>query len=102
MKIIHQNGYTVEELALYRLTVYKNLLECARLLIGAYDQFDLEPSSPKAQEFIEFLVDYSLDTDPNTPLDSKVGDAMTYMWNDPCTSSALERQNEFYLMDSAP
>lgn len=102
MKIIHQNGYTVEELALYRLTVYKNLLECARNLIGAYDQFDLEPSSPKVQEFMEFLISYNIDPDPNTPLDSRVGDAITYIWNDPCTSTALEHQNEFYLMDSAP
>lgn len=102
MKIIHQNGYTVEELALYRLTVYKNLMECVRSLIGAYEQFDLEPSSARVQEFIEYLNNYTIDADPNTPLDSKVGDAISYLWNDPCTSTALEHQNEFYLMDSAP
>ncbi|KAL4986204.1 guanine nucleotide binding protein, alpha subunit [Aspergillus falconensis] len=102
MKIIHQNGYTVEELALYRLTVYKNLLECAKALIGAYHQFNLEPTSQKVRDHIEFLADYNIDPDPNIPLDPTVGDAITYIWNDPCTSTALERQNEFYLMDSAP
>lgn len=102
MKIIHQNGYTVEELALYRLTVYKNLLECAKSLIGGYEQFSLEPASGRVQEYAKYLAEYNIDPDPNTPLDPKVGDAITYLWNDPCTSTVLEHQNEFYLMDSAP
>ncbi|KKA16177.1 Guanine nucleotide-binding protein alpha-3 subunit [Rasamsonia emersonii CBS 393.64] len=102
MKIIHQNGYSVEELALYRLTVYKNLMDCAKALIGAYHQFDLEPSSQKVRDYITFLLEYNIDPDPNTPLDPKVGDAVTYLWNDPCTSTVLEHQSEFYLMDSAP
>ncbi|KAJ5771302.1 uncharacterized protein N7511_003353 [Penicillium nucicola] len=102
MKIIHQNGYTVEELALYRLTVYKNLLDCAKALIGAYHYLQLEPSSQKVKDYIGFLEEYNVDPDPNTTLDSKIGEAITYLWNDPCTSTVLEHQNEFYLMDSAP
>lgn len=102
MKIIHQNGYTAEELALYRLTVYKNLLDCAKALIEGYRLFSLEPSSSKVKEYIQFLEEYHVDPDPNIPLDPRVGDAITFLWNDPCTSTVLERQNEFYLMDSAP
>jgi guanine nucleotide-binding protein G(i) subunit alpha len=45
MKIIHQNGYTVEELAMYRLTIYKNLVDCARNLVLALQQFDIQPES---------------------------------------------------------
>lgn len=103
MKIIHQNGYTVEELSLYRLTVYKNLLDCARALIGAYHQFSMEPSSPKVRELMDFLTEFNIDPDPNTSLNSKVGEAIAAVWNDPSTSTLLdEHQNEFYLMDSAP
>lgn len=102
MKIIHQNGYTVEELAMYRPTVYKNLLESIRALIGAYELFSLEPSSARVRDFIQFMSTYNVDPDPNTPLDPKVGEAITYIWNDPCTATALEHQTEFYLMDSAP
>lgn len=43
MKIIHQNGYTVDELAMYRLTIYKNLVDCAKALVLAIQKFDLEP-----------------------------------------------------------
>ena len=102
MKIIHQNGYTVEELVLHRVTVYKNLMDCAKALIIAMHQFDLEPSSAKVREAMEFLEMYSVDSDPETPLDPKVGESVTYVWNDPCTAQVLEHQNEFYLMDSAP
>lgn len=102
MKIIHQNGYSVEELALYRLTVYKNLLDCAKALIGAYRYLELEPSSPKVKDYISYLEYYNVDPDPNTPLELKVGEAITYLWKDPCTATVLEHQNEFYLMDSAP
>jgi len=43
MKIIHQNGYTVDELAMYRLTIYKNLVDCAKKLVQALRQFNIEP-----------------------------------------------------------
>ena len=45
MKIIHQNGYSVEELAMYRLTIYKNLVDCAKALVMALRQFGIEPDT---------------------------------------------------------
>lgn len=45
MKIIHQNGYSVEELAMYRLTIYKNLVDCAKALVMALRQFGINPES---------------------------------------------------------
>lgn len=35
MKIIHQNGYTPEELAVFRLVVYKNLVDSAKDVVMA-------------------------------------------------------------------
>jgi hypothetical protein len=43
MKIIHQNGYSMDELAMYRLTIYKNLVDCAKALVQALRQFNIEP-----------------------------------------------------------
>ncbi|EZF74099.1 hypothetical protein H105_04115 [Trichophyton soudanense CBS 452.61] len=102
MKIIHQNGYSIEELSMYRLTVYKNLLDCAKSLVWAMHQFEIQPSSAKVRDFMDYLLDYNIDPDPNVALELKVGDAITYLWNDPSIPAVLERQNEFYLMDSAP
>lgn len=41
MKILHQNGYTQEELFEYKPFVYKNVLECIKSVINAI--IDLEP-----------------------------------------------------------
>ncbi|KAH3911586.1 hypothetical protein HBI56_163170 [Parastagonospora nodorum] len=102
MKIIHQNGYTQEELAMYRLTIYKNVIDCAKALIGAMRQFEIQPESPGNDEFCNYLVDYTVDPDPEKPLDMRVGQAITAMWRDPCIPKVLEHSSEFYLMDSAP
>lgn len=102
MKIIHQNGYTVAELSMYRVTVYKNLLDCAKSLVAAMHQFKIQPSSAKVQDHMQYLMDYNIDPDPNVPIDSALGDAITYLWNDPSIPAVMEHQNEFYLMDSAP
>ncbi|CZT06177.1 probable G protein alpha subunit GNA-3 [Rhynchosporium agropyri] len=102
MKIIHQNGYTVDELALYRLTIYKNLIDCAKALIGAMQQFGIEPTSPANVEYSDFLMDYQVVSDPHTPLSPKIGVAVISLWQDASIETLMERQSEFYLMDSAP
>ena len=102
MKIIHQNGYTVDELALYRLTIYKNLIDCAKALIGAMRQFEIEPVDPANVEYSDYLLDYQVDPDPHTPLNIKVGVAVISLWQDTGIEALMERQSEFYLMDSAP
>ena len=102
MKIIHQNGYTKDELALYRLTIYKNLIDCAKALIGAMRQFGIEPTNPANVEYSNFLMGFVLGADPQTPLDPKVGLAVTNLWADGSIEALMERQSEFYMMDSAP
>lgn len=102
MKIIHQNGYTVDELALYRLTIYKNLVDCARALIQAMRQFDIEPTNPQNEEYGDYLLEYRVDADPHKPLDPAVGTAVVSIWKDPSIGQVMEHQSEFYLMDSAP
>lgn len=102
MKIIHQNGYTQEERALYRLTIYKNLVDCMKALIGAMEQFENEPESGEVKEYIEYIKDYNVDPDPETPLDVEVADAVEAIWADPASKKTMERQSEFYMMDSAP
>ena len=102
MKIIHQNGYTVEELQMYRMTIYKNVLDCAKALIGAMRQLDIEPELEVNQQYSDYLMEYSVDPDPEKPLDHKVGQAVSSVWNDPCVPRLMEHSTSFYIMDSAP
>ena len=102
MKIIHQNGYTQEELALYRLTIYKNLIDCMKAMIGAMRQFDIETQDSTISEYIEYIMEYNVDPDPQTTLDPKAGKAVMAIWKDELVPKIMEHQSEFYLMDSAP
>lgn len=102
MKIIHQNGYSVEELALYRLTIYKNVVDCAKSLIGAMRQFEVQPSNEQIAQYCEYLVDFQVNPDPQTTLDREVGIAIEAIYNDTSYADVMEHQSEFYLMDSAP
>jgi guanine nucleotide-binding protein subunit alpha len=102
MKIIHQNGYTVDELALYRLTVYKNLIDCAKALIGAMQQFDITPAEPRNVDYAEYLLSYQVDPDPHKSLEPEIGAAVVSICRDASYAEVMDHQSEFYLMDSAP
>lgn len=102
MKIIHQNGYTRDELSLYRLTVYKNLIECIKALTGAMAQLEIEPSDERVKDLVNYIFDYNVDPDPHNPLDPKVAEAVEGIWHDDSILKVMEHQTEFYLMDSAP
>jgi guanine nucleotide-binding protein G(i) subunit alpha len=102
MKIIHQNGYSRDELAMYRHTIFKNLIDCAKALIGAMRQFEVEVEDPQNREYCDYIMEYAVDPDPQQSLDSKVGDAIAGIWSDASIPKVFEHQNEFYLMDSAP
>jgi guanine nucleotide-binding protein G(i) subunit alpha len=102
MKIIHQNGYSVDELQMYRLTIFKNVLDCAKALIGAMRQLEIKPELEANNQYCDYLMEYSVDPDPDKALDSKVGQAVSSLWSDPCVPKLMEHSTSFYIMDSAP
>ncbi|PKI85937.1 Gpa2p [Malassezia vespertilionis] len=91
MKIIHQNGYTPEELFVYRLTVIKNLIDSAQTIVLAMRQFKMEP------EHLENRVE----ADANAALTPAMGKIIAALWKDPVISKLIQRSNEFYIMDNA-
>ena len=101
MKIIHLKGYSDEELHNYRPTVFKNLIESAKAVIGAMRQLKLEPSIEANRAYCDFLADYVVEPGPQAQIDRRVGEAVQSLWNDPVREQLMERQTEFYLMDSA-
>lgn len=102
MKIIHQNGYTPDELALYRLTIYKNLVDCMKAVTGAMEQFDIIPADDRTKELVNYITEYNVDPDPHTPLDPQAAEAVEVIWHHDVIAQVMEHQSEFYLMDSAP
>lgn len=101
MKIIHLKGYSEDELYNYRPTVFKNLIECAKAVVGAMRQFEILPVNEINKDFMDFLLNYTLEPGPQAELDPKIGQAVVSIWNDPAKDQLMGRQTEFYLMDSA-
>lgn len=101
MKIIHLKGYSEDELYNYRPTVFKNLVECAKAVITAMQQFDIEPEGDGNKQHAEFLLEYQAESGPQAHIDPQVGAAVQAIWNDPAKAQLMEHQTEFYLMDSA-
>ena len=101
MKIIHLKGYSDEELFNYRLTVFKNLLECAKAVVTAMKNFEIEPTNPENKSYSDFLISYRIESHPQATIDPKVGVAIKSVWSDLSIETLMERQTEFYLMDSA-
>jgi guanine nucleotide-binding protein subunit alpha len=47
MKIIHQNGFSREELLSYRSIIYKNVLDSAQDIIGAMRKIGVDCQLPE-------------------------------------------------------
>lgn len=67
MKIIHLKGYSEDELYQYRPTVFKNLIECAKAVIHAMQQFDIEPEVAENKSYSQFILKYTIESGPSPP-----------------------------------
>ncbi|KAH8110409.1 G-protein alpha subunit [Phellopilus nigrolimitatus] len=107
MKIIHQNGYTRDELASYRLTVYRNLLESAQAIVLAMRKLSVDPVLPANRVHADAILDYKLDGSgagagaANAAFSEDVAAAIDALWADPIIPRIMDHSSEFYLMDSA-
>ncbi|KAJ3481475.1 hypothetical protein NLG97_g7811 [Lecanicillium saksenae] len=101
MKIIHLKGYSEDELYNYRPTVFKNLVECAKAIINAMQQFGIEPQIEENRKHMAYLMEYQTESGPQAHIDSQVGTAVQSLWSDPAKDRLMEHATEFYLMDSA-
>lgn len=99
MKIIHQNGYTKDELVLCRATIYKNVMDSAQALVMALRKFKMDPVEPVNRVYADKIMDYRLES--SQTLATEIIRAVESLWHDPIIPSVLDRGSEFYLMDSA-
>ncbi|KAG9320784.1 hypothetical protein KVV02_005058 [Mortierella alpina] len=102
MKVIHQGSYSREELATFRLTIYRNLIDSAQCLVLAMEKMRLEPFKSENKAMADQILDYRVDADPYFTLSLEIVNAIDSLYHDPVTTTCLERSSEFYIMDSAP
>ncbi|KAH8985522.1 G-protein alpha subunit [Lactarius akahatsu] len=102
MKIIHQNGYTPEELLAFRPLIWKNLHESAHGVVKALTKFNLEPITPANRANCERILAYQLAIeDPHFFFSPDVAQAVQDLWADEIIPALMNYSSKFYLMDSA-
>ncbi|KAF3397352.1 hypothetical protein DPV78_007813 [Talaromyces pinophilus] len=83
-------------------SIHANLLYAVRIVISSMRKLRIEPVEPRNQEYSDFLWKYSLYHDPETPLEPKVGDAISSLWKDESMKKLMKHRTEFYLPESTP
>lgn len=101
MKIIHQNGYTRDELFLYRLTVIKNLVDSAQTVALALRRYMLEPEVLANREFADRILEYEVPADAHAVLPTEMGEMIASLWSDPVIPRLMQHSGAFYIMDNA-
>ncbi|CAO3616093.1 unnamed protein product [Cunninghamella blakesleeana] len=103
MKIIHQNGYTRDELYTWRITVYKNIMESVLALISAMEKFNYQYENESNSKHALYINQYKLNELSDSPLNTTLVEAIQHLWKDKSILTLLDKQSsEFYFMDSAP
>lgn len=120
MKILHQNGFSKEELYEYKPFVYKNVLDCIKNVITAIQELEpglingateKEEVADDPQEFsgkavldradIDDIMDFELPLDTDETFDMGIAKKITKVYNTPEVQHFIQyQQGNFYLIDS--
>jgi guanine nucleotide-binding protein subunit alpha len=100
MCIMSDDAYGLKNM--YRRSIYSNLLYAAQTVIKSMRELNLEPVEHRNQGHSDFLMKYTLDNDPDTPIEPKAGDAISSLWKDESVKKLMQHRTEFCLPESAP
>lgn len=100
MKIIHQNGYSRDELLQFKGIVHKNVTDSAQALVMAMRKIGVDPEDPTNRSHADRIVEYRQESD-GAPVPADIFRAIEALWHDPIIPVVMDRSSEFYLMDSA-
>ncbi|KAL7754467.1 Guanine nucleotide-binding protein alpha-2 subunit [Sorochytrium milnesiophthora] len=99
MKIIHQNGYTREELIGFRSTIFNNMVDSMRGFLDALKSLELAFQDARntdlAERFMELYYARKIDTDA-PQLMGDVVDMIDGIWKDGVVSAAMARTSDFF------
>ncbi|KAL0096550.1 G protein alpha subunit [Phycomyces blakesleeanus] len=102
MKIIHQNGFTTEELMAWRPAVFKNVIESIHAVVNSMAKYGYTYQDPDNEYYAQRAIEYPL-TDYHQAMEGELATSINRLWADPSVHKMLdEKGNRFYLMDAAP
>ena len=99
MKIIHGDGYSIDELNSFKSIIHGNLLTTMVEVIKAMDKLNITLHNPSNQVCASKIISYPtlLQYIP-----AEIGEMMKSLWQDDGFQECLKRTVEYQLSDSAP
>ena len=94
MKIIHQGGFTDQELADYRPFIYKDVLDSAQAIVAYMHKIGMECVDYDNRVCADEIMDYRLDDSDsfmsNPYFSPDIANAIHQMWQDPTISKIMD------------
>lgn len=102
MKIIHQNGYSREEMITFRPTVFMNIKQGILQVIRAAQKLKLDALLLQCESAIKVTKESSFDPDTATSLPKEFIDAVNFIWVEGGVKSIFDQlAHASYIFDSA-
>ena len=99
MKIIHGDGYSIDELNSFKSIIHGNLLTSTVEVIKAMDKLNITLHNPSNQDCASKIINCS---SPVQYIPAEIGEKMKLLWQDDGFQECLKRAVEYQLSDSAP
>ena len=102
MKIIHGDGYSIDELNNFKTVIHNNLLTSMIEVIKAMEKLNIQLQDSSNQTLAMEIVDSSSLLKPGIEISSGLGEKMKLLWQDGGFQECLKCAPDYHLSDSAP
>ena len=102
MKIIHGDGYNVEELRSYKSTVHSNVLTSVGIVLKAMERLNIELQNPSNKTHASAVLKFPVPLESGAVIPPEIGEAIKSLWRDGGFQECFKRAYDYQLSDSAP
>ena len=99
MKIIHGDGYSINELNSFISIIHGNLLTSKVQVIKAMDQLNITLHNPSSQDYASKIINFPIPAEHGLV---EIGEKIRLLWKDNGFQQCLKHAVEYQLSDSAP
>ena len=99
MKIIHGDGYSIDELNSFISIIHGNLFTSMVEVIKVMDKLNITLHNPSNQVHVSKIINFPT---PVQYIPAEIGEKMKLLWQDDGFQECLKRAVEYQLSDSAP
>ncbi|KAK6021961.1 g-protein alpha subunit [Ostertagia ostertagi] len=102
MRILHDHGFSPEEAVQQKSVVYNNTVQAMAMILRAMNSLKITFENPARENDARVVLDTIKAAQESEPFTQELTQALKNLWADPGVTAAVNRGNEFQLVESAP